>query len=207
VESGVAAIIKESDGIQPKDLEAQNSQDMPHTYGWIERVILSPELNWKLDAKLDTGADTSSLDAHNIRRVKYKGQSYVRFSIKNPESGEMVSLRRPYVRTVRIRRHSGNHQRRRVVLMTVCLGAVERTIEVTLTDREFFDYPMLLGRSALSGIAVVNPLTTYTAEPGCKSDLGPDAEPVKRLGQTVSGISADSLQQPVSRSRDSSARQ
>ncbi len=158
--------------------DASESEDLfkPHTFGWIEHVILSPELRWKLDAKLDTGADTSSLDAHNIRRVRYKGQSYVRFSIKNPESDKMVSLRRPYIRTVRIRKHSGNHQRRRVVLMTVCLGSAERTIEVTLTDREFFDYPMLLGRSALSGLAVVNPMATYTTEPDCKTRFDQDAE-------------------------------
>ncbi|MEM7084150.1 MAG: ATP-dependent zinc protease [Pseudomonadota bacterium] len=163
----------------PADAASRGSRALlepsePQTFGWIEQVILSPELQWKLDAKLDTGADTSSLDAHKIRRVRYKGKSYVRFSIKNPESGEMVSLRRPYVRTVRIRRHTGNHQRRRVALMTVCLGNVERTIEVTLTDREYFDYPMLLGRSALAGLAVVDPMATYTRDPDCRPALESD---------------------------------
>lgn len=84
----------------------------------------------------------------------------------------MVSLRRPYVRTVRIRRHNGNHQRRRVVLMTVCLGEVERTIEVTLTDREYFDYPMLLGRSALAGVAVVDPMSRHLTTPDCATGFG-----------------------------------
>ncbi len=151
----------------PNSPTAMQGSSTPQIFGWLEHVILSPELQWKLDAKLDTGADTSSLDAHKIRRVRYKGKSYVRFSIRNPESGEMVSLRRPYVRSVRIRRHNGNHQRRRVVLMTVCLGHSLRTIEVTLTDRKLFDYPMLLGRSALAGLAAVDAMDTYTMEPDC----------------------------------------
>ena len=154
---------------------AEDRQQRP-TFGWIEKVILSPELRWKLDAKLDTGADTSSLDASGMRRVRYKGKSYVRFSVRDPESGDMVSLRRPYVRTVRIRRHNGEHQRRRVVLMTVCLGSEQRTIEVTLTGREVFDYPMLLGRSALAGLAVVDPMQTYTTAPECKQMIEDDVD-------------------------------
>ncbi|MFK8031858.1 MAG: ATP-dependent zinc protease [Gammaproteobacteria bacterium] len=153
--------------------------DPPAVFGWLEKIILSPELRWKLDAKLDTGADTSSLDAIKIRRVRVKGKRYVRFSVRNPETGETVSLRRPYVRTVRIRQHSGDHQKRYVVLMEVCLGDAERMIEVTLTNREDFDYPVLLGRSALAGLAVVNSSSTYTSEPGCRNTFGPTIETVE----------------------------
>ncbi len=164
-------------------------------FGWIEKVILSPELQWQLDAKLDTGADTSSLDATGMRRVRYKGKSYVRFSIQNPETGDMVSLRRPYVRTVRIRQHNGDHQRRRVVLMTVCLGSEQRTIEVTLADRGVFDYPMLLGRSALAGMALVYPMKTYTANPQC-TPLATDSEDVASVD--AQGSSSNPSQDVVS---------
>lgn len=148
----------------------------PQRFGWREKIILSPELRWELDAKLDTGADTSSLDARNIRRVRFKGKRYVRFSIEDPESGEVVSLRRPYVRTVRIRRHDGDHQRRYVVLMSICLGSEQRTIEVTLTDRDVFDNPMLLGRSALEGLAIVDPQVTHTTHPSCGVVAPDDAD-------------------------------
>lgn len=175
------------------------SRTQTQTFGWIEKVILSPELNWMLDAKLDTGADTSSLDAVNVKRVRYKGKSYVRFSIRNPETGELVSLRRPYVRTVRIRRHNGNHQRRRVVLMTVCLGNSERTIEVTLTDREYFDYPMLLGRSALAGLGVVDPMVMNTTQPSCQQHFGEkESDDVKEAAPSEGDTdNSDSSTKPI----------
>lgn len=139
----------------------------PHVFGWLEEVMLEPGRRWKIDAKLDTGADTSSLDARDIRRVRVGSKRFVRFSVTDPTTKKPVSLRRPYVRTVRIREHDGDHERRRVVLMTVCLGDQERTIEVTLTDRTQFDYPMLLGRSALSGMAIIDPRLSRTQEPAC----------------------------------------
>ena len=157
----------------------------PEVYGWIEPVMLDPKRRWLMDAKLDTGADTSSLDARDIKRVRFRGQSYVRFTLVDPQTGEEVSLRRPFVRNVRIRRHNGEHQRRRVALMNVCLGSQERMIEVTLVDRGVFDYPLLLGRSALRGLAIVDPTVERTREPTCWPDeaLADEREP----GSTGSG--------------------
>ncbi|MBT8132831.1 MAG: RimK/LysX family protein [Gammaproteobacteria bacterium] len=151
------------------------------TFGWAEFVMLDPDRRWKLNAKLDTGADTSSLDARNVRRVRVKNKRYVRFDVNDPETGETISLRRPYVRTVRIREHNGQHQRRRVVLMSICLGDQARTIEVTLADRNEFSFPMLLGRSALGGLAIVDPSLEWTRDPSCwgpsdKEADGLDAE-------------------------------
>lgn len=146
---------------------AKVNKRAPQVFGWIEEVMLEPGHLWKLDAKLDTGADTSSLHATGMRRVRAGGKSYVRFNVEDPDTGELVSLRRPYVRTIKVRQHNGRPQRRRVVLMNICLGDQERTIEVSLTDRSEFDYPMLLGRSALAGLAVVDPNVSRTREPSC----------------------------------------
>lgn len=135
--------------------------------GWIEPVMLDPQLGLKLYAKLDTGADTSSLDAHNIRRVRVGDKAYVRFTVRHPESGEFVELRKPFVRRVRIKRHGGLYQRRYVVRMQVCVGDITRAIEINLIDRAEFDYPMLLGRSALEGWSVVDPDHSHTTAPQC----------------------------------------
>lgn len=135
--------------------------------GWIEPVMLDPRLGLELQAKLDTGADTSSLDAHDIRRVRVGEKSYVRFAVRHPETGELVELRKPYIRRVRIRRHFGNYQRRYVVRMQVCIGDSTRSIEVNLVDRNEFEYPMLLGRSALQGWSMIDPDKTNTSSPSC----------------------------------------
>ena len=138
----------------------------PDIFGWAEPVILE-ETGYRLEAKLDTGADTSSLDAVDIRRYRRKGVSYVRFTVEDHDEGETMRLERPLLRRVRIKQHDGDSQRRSVVSLTVCLGGYRREVEFSLIDRSQFDYPVLLGRSALDGIAIVDPSVTGLSEPDC----------------------------------------
>lgn len=145
--------------------------DNAEIFGWVEPVFLV-DADFTLEAKLDTGADNSSLSATRIRRVRVGGDHFVRYSIRNPETDETLSIRSPYIRTTRIRNHSGTSQRRRVVELTVCLGNHSRKIEVNLVDRNEFDYPMLLGRSALQGIGIVDPSITHLSHPHCPQDDG-----------------------------------
>ena len=59
--------------------------------------------------------------------------------------------------------------KRPVVDMQLCLGNQLRTVEVNLTDRSHFDYPLLIGTSALREFDVaINPAQRYTAnQPQC----------------------------------------
>lgn len=144
---------------------ALNNQQV---FGWVERVqIMQGQLTLK--AKLDTGAATSSLDATNIHLFKRGGKSYVRFTIADPQSGELMTLEKPRLRRVRIKRHNGQHQRRPVIEIDICLGHNQRTVEVNLINRSQFIYPLLLGRSALDGIAVIDPSDTFLSKPNCHS--------------------------------------
>ena len=141
--------------------------DSKDIYGWIETVKVS-EQGLRLKAKLDTGAATSSLDAKNIRRFRRGKKRLVRFSLQDPESGDELTLERPLVRVVRIKRHDGKHQRRPVIELDVCLGELVRSVEFSLIDRAQFIYPVLLGRSALQQYAVVDPELTFTRKPDCR---------------------------------------
>jgi hypothetical protein len=134
--------------------------------GFVERVIVS-DTGFSVKARLDTGAATSSLDAHNIERFHRGDQRYVRFDIIDPDTEEFVTLERPLVRNVLIRQHAGPSMRRPVVKMTVCIGQVVRKVEVSLTPRSEFLYPMLIGRSAMQGAIVVDPAVSLTAVPHC----------------------------------------
>ncbi len=141
----------------------------PSIFGWAEPVVLE-ETGFELEAKLDTGADTSSLDAIDIRRFRRKGVSWVRFTVEDHADGEEVRLERRLLRRVLIKQHDGDSQRRSVVSLTVCLGEHRRKIEFSLIDRSRFDYPVLLGRSALAGIAIVDPDEINLSEPSCDSE-------------------------------------
>jgi hypothetical protein len=135
-------------------------------FGYVERVIISDK-GLSMKARLDTGAQTSSLDAENIRRFRRGDARYVRFDVQDPDSGEVITLERPLVRTVRIRQHTGPPMQRPVVKMWVCLGSVVREVEVNLTSRSSFLYPMLIGRTAMRGAIIVDPELTFTSPPQC----------------------------------------
>lgn len=141
--------------------------DDKQIYGWLEDVIVAPELDLKLTAKLDTGADTSTLDAQIIKRFRRKDERFVRFVVVDPETGESVTLVRPYSRRVLVKSANGEQERRVVVEMEICIGGERQLVEVSLTNRSQFNYPMLLGRSALLGSVLVDPELTHTMEPHC----------------------------------------
>ena len=138
-------------------------------FGWVEWVkLLDGEL--RLKAKLDTGAANSSLDATAIERFRRGGERWIRFTVTDPDSEEQLTLEKPLVRNVRIIRHDGNHQRRPVIKMPICVGTRRQEVEVNLIDRSNFIYPMLLGRSALEGFALIDSGQTFQNSPSCEFD-------------------------------------
>lgn len=151
-----------------------------HGWGKID-PRLGREAALTLEAKLDTGADTSSLDAKVLKRFRRDGKHWLRFSVLDPATKERVILERPYLRGVRIKRHDGKHQRREVADLAICLGDRLHTIEVTLINREQFEYPLLLGRSALKGVALVDPGLKLTQNPRCAQAQSDQKTQVDRI--------------------------
>lgn len=142
-------------------------QQAPTRFGWIEPILIVND-EVQLKAKLDSGAKTSSLDANDIQYFDWNGKRWVRFSINDPITQTPITLERPRVRDVTIKRHNSRHQIRPVVLMKICLGPFTREVEINLIDRSEFLYPMLLGRSALESIAVIDPGSTLLSTPTCR---------------------------------------
>lgn len=140
-------------------------QGVKSIFGYVEWVGIS-EHGIKVKARLDTGARNSSLDARNVQRFRRGDKRYVRFDVKDPDSGDFVTLERSLVRIARIRQHDGPPQRRPVVMMWVCIGHLMQRVEVNLTERSDFLYPMLIGRSAMRGI-LVDPDLSLTVRPSC----------------------------------------
>lgn len=137
--------------------------------GWVEKAFLA-DTGMELKAKLDTGAETSSIDARIIKRFRKSGKRWVRFAVTDHDSGEEFVLVRERVRTVGVVQHDGSNQVRPVVMLRICVAGQWLDTQVSLIDRSEFIYPLLLGRSALASIALVDPGSTFLGQSGCKTE-------------------------------------
>lgn len=135
--------------------------------GWAEPVYL-PDPGFGLEAKLDSGAETSSLDARIIKKFRQQGKRWVRFGVSDPDSGEEFVLVRERIRTIGVVQHDGGNQVRPTVMMQVCIADRLLDIEVSLVDRSEFSYSLLLGRRALASFALIDPGNTFLTDPQCK---------------------------------------
>lgn len=130
------------------------------TLGWIQTVRLLPERQ-ELEAKLDTGADNSSLDARNIQSFERSGEEWVSFAVRNQQSGSTQTLMRKVEKWVRVRSAAGV-DRRPVVRMQICVGQHELDELFSLRDRQAMEYPVLLGRSTIAKLGAVDVTRTHT---------------------------------------------
>lgn len=134
--------------------------------GWLETVEIH-KLDFKLKAKVDTGATTSSLHAKIIKEFTREGDNWVRFSIKNKSNQELI-LEKKIIRYVKIKSKLSVAIKRPVINLGVCIGEVYREEEVNLADRKNFLYYMLIGRNYLQGHFLVDSELMFTSKPSCK---------------------------------------
>ncbi len=133
--------------------------------GYVETVRIRPgELS--LNARIDTGAEHSSLNAKSVESFTRDGKPRVRFSLTDSADRSAV-IEAAVQRVARVRRHGGGIQERPVILLGICLGAVFKTVEVNLVDRSGFDYQMLVGRSFLGADFLVDPSQRFLLQPQC----------------------------------------
>jgi hypothetical protein len=133
--------------------------------GWVEPVRVE-NTGLLVEAKIDTGADYSSLDARDIRTFEKDGSEWVSFAAIG-RGGKRVGLERKVYRYTTIRRAGGTEQRRPTVLLGLCLGTVYRVVQVNLVDRETLEYRMLVGRDFLQGRYLVDSARTQVTTPSC----------------------------------------
>lgn len=134
--------------------------------GWLERARVSPG-DIVLEAKLDTGARTSSIHAVNLRRFTRDGEEWVAFDVPG-DDGRSAHVERPLVRVARIQSAPGVDETRPIVRLGICVGSVYRVTEVSLVDRSSLAKPLLLGRRFLRGRLLVDLSGRYLLEPACK---------------------------------------
>jgi hypothetical protein len=132
--------------------------------GAIEWIYMNPP-GRHFRARVDSGAETSSLSASDVIEFERDGDDWVRFTFQHDSADEPVGFELPITRTVLIRQVSSDTPMRRfVVELDIRLGQKLQTTEFTLTDRSNMTYPVLLGRAFLMDLYVVDVSRSYTHE-------------------------------------------
>ncbi|WP_417548536.1 ATP-dependent zinc protease [Marinobacter segnicrescens] len=133
--------------------------------GEVEKALLVGP-NFVYDARIDSGAETSSMDARNVRRFERDGQEWVRFDIPVPGKDDAFeTLERKVVRNVRIiQANEEDYERRAVVELQFRLGDHEQKAEFTLSDRAHLTYALLIGRNILRDVMLIDVGKEYSTE-------------------------------------------
>ncbi len=128
--------------------------------GAVEPIYLLP-LKSAFEARLDTGATTSSIDADDIVEFERDGEKWVSFKVVNRRSGEEHLFEKPVLRSARIKRiNAGEH--RVFVMMDVEFGGQKFATVFSLAERDNFKYQVLIGRNILSGRYLVDVSVDHT---------------------------------------------
>ena len=135
--------------------------------GWVEKVTVSAIREEPIKAKLDSGANTSSIHATEVEKFKRDGDEWVRFTFVDKDDTKK-EMERPVVRGVKIKDLDGGADRRPVIELDMCFdGRIHKT-QFTLSDRGGFNYRILLGRRFIKGVAVIDPDETYLTKEHCR---------------------------------------
>jgi hypothetical protein len=117
----------------------------------------------EVKAKVDTGADNSSLHAFNIERFQQDGVEMVRFEI-HPRQRK----RRPSIDCVaevagerKVKNPGGRSEVRPVIRTTLIIAGEELDALVNLTTRDEMTFRMLLGRRTVRKHFLVDPGRSY----------------------------------------------
>ena len=132
--------------------------------GSIEKVTID-SIKQTFDARVDTGAATSSLNAIDIEEFERNGKNWVRFHLADntkSEEEKNIWIEAPVLRYVKIRQSSADElDRRAVVELWVKVGKIHEKAQFTLADRSHMNHPILLGREFIRDIALVDVSRTY----------------------------------------------
>lgn len=132
--------------------------------GSIERVTID-SIQQTFDARIDTGAATSSLNAIDIQAFERNGDDWVRFHLADSTKSEeekKIWIEAPVLRYVKIRQSTADDLARRpVVELWVKVGKIHEKAQFTLADRSHMNHPILLGREFIRDIALVDVSRSY----------------------------------------------
>lgn len=120
--------------------------------GRLEQVHLPDWDFYDLEAKVDTGAYTSSLHCHHVETFKKNDSDHIRFYLLDPdhEAYNDKMLEMPLLAQREVKSSNGVSELRFFVKTSIVIFGRTYSIELSLADRSAMKYPLLIGRKFLA---------------------------------------------------------
>jgi len=143
----------------------RSSDNHKRVLGWREWVSLPSLGIVSIKAKLDTGAKTSALHAWDISLRKVDGRQWIRFRVHPMQRDKETSTvcEAPLSDRRWVTNSSGGSERRYIIITELQIGASRWPIELSLTNREAMEFPMIIGREAMRNRVLVDPRASFRA--------------------------------------------
>ena len=147
------------DGMRDHESDPEDGKAL---IGWQETVSL-PELGaGPIVAKIDTGARSAALHADDIKITGHGKRMKVRFKVqRRGSSSRRIECEMPLHDLRRVKSSNGQIELRAVISTPVEIGGRLLDAEITLTQRADMGAAMLIGRSSIKDLFLVDPSRTF----------------------------------------------
>lgn len=117
----------------------------------------------EIKAKVDTGADNSSLHAFDIERFSRNGVTMVRFEIHPRQRKRRPSIpcEAEVVGEKKVKNPGGRTEIRPIIMTRLVVAGKEIEARVNLTTRDEMTFRMLLGRRTIRHNFLIDPGRSY----------------------------------------------
>ena len=110
-----------------------------------------------VEAKIDTGAYTSSIHCKDIKQIKKDGKDILQFKLLDDTIHSIETFTRKHIKN-----SFGEKEERYVIKTLIRIGKKRIQTTVSLSDRENMRYPVLIGRRLLKAKFIVDVNLIYT---------------------------------------------
>lgn len=135
--------------------------------GRLENIDFPEWDLYDIEAKIDTGAYTSSLHCHHIKSYQSdNNKEFVKFNLLDPshETYNDKLFKLPVYRTKVVKSSNGTSEERFIVKTQVRIFNQLIETELSLTDRSEMKYPVLIGRKLINNRFLVDVSKKYLSK-------------------------------------------
>ena len=121
--------------------------------GWVEEIDLPEFGMFAVPAKIDTGAYSGALHCEYEKRTRdARGKSWLKFKpLRSTKEFKTDKFERVYTYST-----SGHRQERHRIFTTAVVKGQEHPLIITLSDRSYMTYDVIIGRAFLDGRFIVD---------------------------------------------------